>query len=199
MDQLNPNQFPILGIHGLIGSGKDTLADFITGWYKTYTKHSFADPIRKACMLLFGFTEQQMHDRILKERDDAYWGFSPRQAMQRLGTDYGRDLMRKDIWLLHAKRVIQQNYANGMKTILSDVRFENEAQLVRDHGGIIIHLRLPPPVPLDPERVGIQWVQPKPHESEQGIEVRAGDLIILNDKSRGLEKFYEDLGEIIIH
>jgi len=77
--------------------GKDTLADHLIKKYD-YTKYSFADPIKKSAMEIFGFTKDQMWGSTKdKETVDERWGISPRQALQIMGTelfqyDFGKHL-----------------------------------------------------------------------------------------------------------
>lgn len=117
------------GIVGQSGSGKDTIADFLTDEYG-FVKISFADPMKRFCMELFDFTEAQLWgpSEMRNGPDTRYQrGFyypatrevpkstsvqlsdpkpvylTPRYALQTLGTEWGRDCY-PDIWVEYAMR-----------------------------------------------------------------------------------------------
>lgn len=168
----------IIGINGLINSGKDTTASLILekfpDRYKTY---AFAEPLKEAIVILFGFTRQQLEDRVLKEQIDPFWGFSPRNVIQLLGTEYGRNMIRKDVWIKRAQQEFEKNLKNGYGTIITDVRFNNEAEWIRSINGSLIISVINPYSPINSSS----------HESEQGINIfYTIDKTIINDKTLGL-------------
>lgn len=172
---INPYLVNLIGIHGPLESGKDTVAQIIISKFPLlFTQYAFAWPIKQACQIMFGFTEKDMNDRVLKERVHPRWGITPRKAMQLLGTEYGRNMIRKDIWIIRAQMEMEKNLEQGYGTIISDVRFENEAQLIRENGGIIIHIKRPS---LDTS------AEKYNHESEMGINCKPEDIVIMNDTS----------------
>ncbi len=152
-----------IGISGLAGSGKDTLADiflYILG--EKAVKYSFASPIKKI-MEIFGFTKKQMTDRVLKESMDAYWGVTPRWLAQTIGTEMFRKLFREDVWVRLGERFIKNNH-DGI-TIIPDVRFDNEAELIQKYDGVVIQ--------ISRREAGLEGSAAK-HSSENGI---SGHLI----------------------
>lgn len=161
------SQPKIIAIAGPAGSGKDTVANFIHSQNQQYCRYRFADPIKKTIKELFSFTEQQIEGRDTKEQEDPFWGFSPRVAMQRFGTEFGRDL-KDDIWLKFADRALRKNG----KLVISDCRFENEAEWVRDNGGVVIQL-FPTP--------GADHKSVAPHRSEGGIQFHDDTIYVFND------------------
>lgn len=170
---IDPARSQLIGIHGPLESGKDTVAQLIISRFPLlYTQYAFAWPIKKACQVMFGFTEKDMNDRVLKERVHPVWGITPRKAMQLLGTEYGRNMIRKDIWIIRAKMEMDKNKEQGYGTVISDVRFDNEAELIHEQKGILIHIDRPD---LDTSSEKYN------HESEQGIKRMDGDIIIIND------------------
>lgn len=72
-----------------------------------------------------------------KEEIVPAFGKSPRQMMQTLGTEWGRELVDKDLWLTLAKNKL---YQQGRGMVVADVRFENESAFVRNMGGIVLHV-----------------------------------------------------------
>jgi len=85
-------------------------------------------------------------------------GKTPRFALQTLGTEWGRKTISEELWLGLARHRLKQALAAGERVVFDDVRFANEAQMIRALGGIIIHLDQPglPPVAMA-------------HSSEAGI------------------------------
>jgi len=118
----------LVGITGKAGSGKDTLA-YMMG----FERYAFASPL-KAGLRAMGFPEPE---RKLKESKIPGFEFTWRLAAQRLGTEWGRGL-QDDIWLAMAERA-RLSCPAGVMTI-TDVRFHNEADWVRDHG-VLIHVK----------------------------------------------------------
>ncbi|PNX46380.1 MAG: hypothetical protein BV459_06485 [Thermoplasmata archaeon M11B2D] len=155
----------LIGLSGKARVGKDTSADYLVG-LTGYQKYSFARPIKDACNHIFMWDERHS-DGELKECVDPFWGISPRYAYQTLGTEWGRDIINKDIWLMRAIRVAEQ--CNGL--IIPDVRFENEASFIRTNGGILIHI----------ERDGAEKVLQ--HASEAGIKKEKTDFVVFNNGS----------------
>lgn len=186
---IDPFETTLIGIHGPLESGKDTVAQtIISSFPKIYTQYAFAWPIKKACQIMFGFTEKDMNDRVLKERIHPRWGITPRKAMQLLGTEYGRNMIRKDIWIIRAQMEIENNKAEGYGTVISDVRFDNEAELIRSSGGKLIHIERPS---LDTSHEKYN------HESEQGIARAPEDAVILNDST--VEELQRKIYSLFIH
>jgi len=75
--------------------------------------------------------------RDMKEEVMPEWGFSYRHAAQTLGTEWGRRLLRDDIWVLVLREFIRDSKDD---IAITDVRFENEADMIRREGGIIVHM-----------------------------------------------------------
>ena len=141
------NQIKIVGITGQARSGKDTVGAMLEnrGFYST----SFAAPIRKFVCNLLGI--QLVELERIKETPSKF-GPSPRRMMQTLGTEWGRDTINKNIW---AKTCIDNISTD---TIVTDVRFDNEAQQIVDRGGCILKI----------VRDGTPRVES--HTSERGVD-----------------------------
>ena len=144
IQKINLNKIDVLGIHGPLDGGKDTVAHFIIKNNKEFIKYAFAKPLKDAAQVIFGFSDIQLEDRKLKEENDSYWDISPRKVCQLLGTEFGRDMIRKDIWIKRAELQVEKNKAQGFKTIITDVRFENEAEWLRSYpNSAILYLEVP--------------------------------------------------------
>lgn len=166
----------IIGITGKAGSGKDTVGKIIVEQY-SFVRRAFATPI-KQMLAAIGIHEPP---REHKESPLDGWGFSYRRAAQLLGTEWGRAL-HDEIWINAMSFELAKDAKAGLHTVITDVRFENEAAMIRAKGGVIIHL------------TGRKYEVDKPkltlwdrlcgrteHKSEQGIKVQPEDYEICND------------------
>lgn len=179
----------LIGIHGKMGAGKDTLATVIHALCpRQYRSNSFARPLKEGVKVMFGWDTNMLEDRKLKEAVDEFWGFSPRTAMQLLGTEYGRRMLCDDIWIKAAEHYYAQCLESGIGVIMTDVRFENEAEWIRSkENSILIHVIDPSTPYVDPETL---------HLSERGVAfVSTKDLYIENDKLKGVENLWKILQE----
>ena len=156
-------QPPLIGIAGRARSGKDTVANFIIAAIGGY-RYSFADPIR-AMLVPLGVDMNDPYWQARKEDVIPALGVSPRRMMQTLGTEWGRQLINPDLWIIMAHQRLLQN---GPGMVIPDVRFENEAAWIRKHGGWIIHV-------IRPEAKAVEA-----HASEDGIEILDADAQLFN-------------------
>jgi hypothetical protein len=174
-------RFPLLGLTGPARSGKDTAAAFLlamTGGYR----YAFADPIR--AMLKAGLGIDMTDEYWIPRKEDpipAFGNKSPRQMMQWLGTEWGRQLVDENLWLTLATDRLM---SKGPGMIVTDCRFENEAAWIRRYGGRIIHLR----------RNAAQPVHG--HLSEGGVQEGENDFVVHNNGT--LEDLQERLREIVV-
>ena len=151
----------IIALTGPKGVGKTTIAKEIEArdWQDRCIL-SFADPLRRMMSQLIPMS--LMTDPELKEKPLEWMGGkSPRQLLQSIGTDWGRDMVSETIWIDAMRRMISDQSFDVI--IIDDCRFENEAQMVRDMGGIVVGL----------EREGIAYTGE--HQSE--MPVRADAII----------------------
>lgn len=180
----------LIGLTGRAGAGKDTIADRLVINFG-FTKLAFAAPMKEALNQMFGFDPSSWYDRTWKETTLPGIGKSPRQLAQTLGTEWGRDTINPDLWILLANRAMVEEEAWQMQTIgqkpagfvIPDVRFENEARWIRGQGGTIWHVL----------RGGIGGVNP--HVSESGIAEEINDVVIFNNNTLAmLEQGVDQLG-----
>lgn len=170
---------PIIGLTGKARTGKDTAARFIAiethGWM-----YSFADPIRAMIRAGLGVDMREKYWQDNKEKVIETIGRSPRELMQTLGTEWGRDRVNPDLWLILAAAQLL-NRGSGM--IVPDVRFENEAKWIRERGGVILHVH---------RRSAEEIVA---HSSEDGVNMSPGETRIDNDGT--LQDLQNQVTEIV--
>lgn len=139
----------IFGLVGFIGSGKGTVANLLANTYN-FKEDSFASSLKDACSVIFDWPRHLLEgdtveSRIWRETVDLWWSkklnipnFSPRYALQNIGTDLFRDQFNKDIWCLTLENRLRKN-TNG-NIIVSDARFPNEIQLLQRNGAILVKI-----------------------------------------------------------
>jgi hypothetical protein len=134
----------LIGLTGFAGTGKDTVRAMLQD--AGYTGFALADPIRsmlRDLLLKSGISDQYIESRDLKEITIPSLGVSYRHMAQSLGTEWGRS-MDSDFWLRIAGSYLhKQQDAGGTHFCVSDIRFANEAQWVRERGGVIWRIDRP--------------------------------------------------------
>jgi hypothetical protein len=131
----------ILGLVGFKGSGKDVMADYLVSNHQ-FKKMGYADPLKAVCRDLFDLSDLQLSDRILKEQKIEYWKMSPREILQKVGTDLFRKHFDFEFWVKLMENKISKLLEKNSQTniVCSDVRFQNEADLILKYGGKIVYI-----------------------------------------------------------
>lgn len=127
----------LVGITGKAGSGKSTAAQVLidAGWVRVKMAGPLKDMLRA-----IGLTEEHIEGDLKEVPCDLLQGRTPRHAMVTLGTEWGRDMIGGDMWIDLARGRIQAAFAAGHSVVVDDIRFENEAAVIRDLGGAVVHI-----------------------------------------------------------
>lgn len=132
----------VIGISGKIGSGKDTFSNrFISQYRKqcglTFKNKKFGYNVKKVVSVLCGVSMRVCLSREGKLVYLPEWGMTIGEMQQKIGTEAIRFNIHPDAWILS----LFSTY-NDIKDswIISDVRFKNEADAIRQRGGILIRL-----------------------------------------------------------
>jgi hypothetical protein len=139
----------IVGLVGFIGAGKGTVADLLVERHNFF-KESFANSVKDSCAAVFGWDRAMLEgdtpeSRAWREQPDQWWSdkfgkeFSPRLALQLMGTEAGRDVFHPDLWVHTVLRRCEQAPYNNY--VIADVRFPNEINAIKDSGGVVIRVR----------------------------------------------------------
>lgn len=165
----------IIGICGKKRSGKDTIGKFIAASYG-YRLDSFAAPIRSFTCELLGISPSVLE--LVKEHPmSVIDGKSPRDLMQQLGTEFMRGNYGQDVWVRSLVGRIKDN------TVVTDIRFDNEAKAIKDLGGKVFHV------------VRDLKDSKDTHASEKGIDPNLVDIKVLNNST--LEALYKRVSHIM--
>ena len=136
----------------------------ITGF--DYQIKKFADTIKDTVCMWIGCTREQLEDQEFKQKElgEEWWycvaddgsyipyeqnlhknkvvnlvKLTPRKLLQLLGTECGRQIIHPNIWV----NSLFADYKKDSNWIITDVRFPNEAQAIKDKGGIMIRINRP--------------------------------------------------------
>ena len=140
----------LIGLTGRKHSGKDTCLKNLSNCDCEFeiVNYSFALPLKAQLKDLFDLTDDQLNDPILKEEVDKRYDKSPRELMQWFGTDCMRKQIDDNFWIKKFIRFYEKEISNSkMGTskdkviIVTDVRFNNEATVIRELGGSIVKIQ----------------------------------------------------------
>jgi hypothetical protein len=168
----------IIGFSGPAGAGKSTAAKYLMQEHG-FRLVKFAGPLKAMMRALLPEDDQnEWLEGALKETVHPDLGCTPRHAMQTLGTEWGRNCIHPDLWINLARSDILDG---GDDVVLDDVRFQNEYEMIKAIGGLVIEIR--------PKAITHRMS----HASEIGCDK---DYVLYNDGS--LSQLYQSLALIMI-
>ena len=197
----------IIGVCGLIGSGKDTIADYLVNIHE-FRRDSFAATLKDAVAAVFGWNRDMLEGRTRSSREwreqpDAWWSarlgrdITPRWVLQWWGTEVCRRGFHDDIWIASLENKLR---ASRDDVVISDCRFPNEIAAIRAQGGHVIRVQRG----ADPEWFvaarqyltnGVALSVDLPHQSEWAWAGTEFDHVIVNDGS--LDDLYRQITDLV--
>ena len=138
----------IIGIVGFIGSGKDTVADYLVNFHR-FKRESFANSLKDAVSQVFGWDRELLEGRTQESREwretrDEWWtkrlkkDITPRYVLQYWGTEVIRKGFHDDMWVASLEHRLL-NTKNDI--VITDCRFPNEIKAIRAAGGKVVRIR----------------------------------------------------------
>ena len=208
----------IIGICGLIGAGKDTMADYLVNIHQ-FRRESFANTLKDAVSAVFGWDRDLLegrtrHSREWREQVDAWWAdrlnmpeLTPRWVLQYWGTEVVRRSFHDDTWIASLENRLRKTTDD---VVISDCRFPNEIGAIKRAGGLVVRVHRGP----DPDWYGfaeminrgpeknIEWSWAKTqldkfniHASETAWIGTAFDAVIDNNST--MDHLYAQINDLV--
>ena len=206
-NRLKYNHCMIIGFCGLIGSGKDTAADYLCNFHG-FKRESFANTLKDAVSAVFGWDRELLEGRTKTAREwreqiDPWWSerlgmpdLTPRLVLQLWGTEVCRRAFHDDIWIASVENKLRQTKDN---IVITDCRFPNEIASIRNAGGRVIRIaRGPDPDWFQLARIApaeMKKSYPNIHASEYSWAATDFDITI--DNNGTVEDLYRELKSLV--
>lgn len=149
----------IVGILGFKGSGKDTAGEYLVREHG-FVVESFANPLKDLLAAVFGWDRALLEgntvdSRVWRETPDEWWEakldwhatkgaylgrFTPRVAMQFIGTDVLRNHFDDSLWI----KSLEARIRDKDKVVVTDCRFPNECKLIIGYQGLMVRVKRGP-------------------------------------------------------
>jgi hypothetical protein len=209
----------IIGICGLIGSGKDTIADYLQNIHQ-FRRESFAHTLKDAVSAVFGWDRELLEGRTRESREwreqvDPWWAerlgmphLTPRWVLQFWGTEVARKGFHDDIWIASLENKLRKTHDD---IVISDCRFPNEIRAIKNAGGIVIRVVRGPepewfelarsvndgPKNLNWSRAKTELEKYKIHASETAWIGTDFDYVVDNNAD-GLDNLYAQVKHLVL-
>ena len=208
----------IIGICGLIGAGKDTIADYLVNIHQ-FRRESFANSLKDAVGAVFNWDRELLEGRTKQSREwreqpDPWWtarlgqSITPRQVLQYWGTEVCRRGYHDDIWIASLENKILNSRDD---IVISDCRFPNEIEAIKRAGGRVIRVtRGPEPAWFElAERVnagsqGVNWRLAKNELEKHNIHASETAWIgtdfdaIIDNNEEGFNGLYQQINDLLL-
>ena len=197
----------IIGVCGLIGAGKDTIADYLVNIHE-FRRESFAATLKDAVSAVFGWDRLMLEgrtraSRAWREQPDTWWTqrlgqeITPRWVLQHWGTEVCRRGFHDDIWIASLENKLRNTADN---VVISDCRFPNEITAISRAGGSVIRvMRGPDPVWFVAAKQhfvhGSDLPAGMPHASEWAWAGTEFDVVIDNNGS--MDDLYQHVSDLV--
>jgi hypothetical protein len=210
----------IIGIVGLIGSGKDTIADYLQNIHQ-FRRESFAHTLKDAVACVFGWDRELIEGRTRSSREwreqvDAWWAerlnmpnLTPRYVLQVWGTEVARRGFHDDIWIASLENRLRKTQDD---VVISDCRFSNEIQAIRNAGGVVIRVKRGPEpawyqlaetVNRGPKE-NIEWQLAKNKLEEYSVHASETAWIgtdfdaVIDNNADGMDNLYQQINDLVL-
>lgn len=197
----------IIGVCGLIGAGKDTIADYLVNIHE-FRRDSFASTLKDAVASVFGWDRIMLEGRTKSSREwreqpDAWWSqrlgqeITPRWVLQYWGTEVCRKAFHDDIWIASLENKLR---TTSDDVVISDCRFPNEISAIRKQGGHVIRvIRGTDPDWFEQAAQHLRGNGPLPgglpHQSEWAWAGTEFDAIV--DNNGTLDDLYSQINDLV--
>lgn len=179
LEMEQPPAVRLLGVYSAVpGSGKSALAHALA--VDGYERVPFASTLKAMLSVLLeaiGYSPDLTQELVHVRKEvplDALDGVTTRHMLQTLGTEWGRQLVHPQLWHRCWMGQVEAAFGRGSCCIADDVRFVDEAELIRSLGGVVVELKRP----------GLATCQNTlQHASEGGLNEWGFDAVLLNNST----------------
>ena len=163
----------LVGLGGYAYAGKDAVADVLEdhGWFRTY----MSSPLERALVTLNPFIEYdrgffptryaEFHKQVGYSKSKRHP--EVRRLLQSLGTEVGRDILGKDVWLNAVFKQVEE--AKPRPAAVTGIRYHNELDRIRSEGGVAVWVSRPGYGPING------------HSSDNTLGPQDFDLVLHNN------------------
>lgn len=178
-------KFKIIAFHGKAHSGKDTAFEVAKALIPNVKGYAFAQKLKEYVCEKYKLTKEQVYDPVLKESYIEEYGKTVRQILQDEG-QYLRETEGEDVFTRTVFESIEHDHKhNNMEyAIITDLRYENEAKLIKEKQGKIVHV-------IRPNHEGTLHSN---HSSEKPLPEEYVDKLIMNDST--LDEYKHNLSKL---
>jgi hypothetical protein len=209
----------IIGVCGFIGTGKDTIADYLVNIHQ-FRRESFANTLKDAVASVFGWDRELIEGRTRQAREwreqvDPWWAerlsmpeLTPRWVLQYWGTEVCRRSFHDDIWIASLENKLRNSRDD---IVISDCRFPNEIKSIKVAGGIVVRVvRGPDPnwfndaVAMNSGPKTLRWALAKDAMTKHGIHASetawAGtEFDAVLDNNGTLDHLYSQVNDLVLN
>jgi len=178
----------IIGITGKAGSGKDTMVELFlkNSAHPLSQRLAFGDGVKHSAAAIFREDLGNFYEN--KQDISDQWGITYREMLQKLGTEFARDMIDQDFWVKWLAGKMGGIATAVQLVFITDVRFNNEAQWIQMQGGIVIEV-------IRDGYSTLSSLEEVQHASESGISEPLIDYRIVNRES--VEHLGEQLDKVL--
>jgi hypothetical protein len=210
----------IIGVCGLIGSGKDTVADYLQNIHQ-FRRESFASTLKDSVAAVFGWDRELLEGRTRQSREwreqvDPWWAerlnmptLTPRWVLQYWGTEVVRKGFHDNTWIASLENKIRKSKDD---TVISDCRFPNEIAAIKRAGGLVIRVyRGPEPewYPLaqavNEGPTNITWSLSKDQLAKYNVHASETAWIgtdfdaVIDNNADGMDQLYRQINDLVLN
>lgn len=179
----------LIGLGGKLRSGKDAFADYLVE-HHGYVKMGMSDILHESALAMNPIVDAYLdYDEIsfapflqlvtyreatekrgyvaAKEEFPEYRAF-----LQRMGTEFGRNIIDEDLWVGLTRNRIFEQFDQGMNVVVTGIRFPNELRMISDAKGRSIWINRPGLATAEAHAA---------HASETGVTAEDFDIVVQND------------------
>jgi hypothetical protein len=200
----------IIGVCGFIGSGKDTVADYLINEHG-FVRDSFAASVKDSLAAIFGWDRALLEgrtpeSRVWRETVDTWWAnrlciphLTPRWVMQHYATEVLRNHFHQDIWIASLQNRLRKLSGN---VVITDCRFTNEIAAMQYMDATLVRVTRG----VDPDWCNVarntargesveMYYRSDVHSSEW--EWLGADFDAVLDNTRDLQHLYSQINDLV--